>query len=96
MPRTARPGDLSLISFICWPKWTGRSAFLFSLFWKFSMVEMFCSVGDRIRIGNQGLVEIVAVQGQIIQVRVTHQPTDPQTKDLKPVHDGYDDLRHSE
>lgn len=61
------------------------------------MLEMTCSAGDRIRVGNQGLVEIIAVQGQIVHVRVTAKgPADPQTKDLKPEHDGHDDFRHSD
>jgi hypothetical protein len=61
------------------------------------MVEMSCNPGDRIRVGNQGMVEIVAVQGQSVHVRVTsHQPADPQIKNLKPVQDACDDFRHSE
>jgi flavin reductase (DIM6/NTAB) family NADH-FMN oxidoreductase RutF len=61
------------------------------------MIEISCSVGDRIRVGDQGMVEIVAVQGKVIQIHVTaNQKTHLQMQDASPVQDGFDDFRHSE
>jgi hypothetical protein len=61
------------------------------------MIDVRCKVGDSLRIGDQGLVRVVSVEGNIVLLRVTarEQAWPESAASSRGVDDEYD-FRHSE